>query len=121
MRLLLAVVMVGIGVLHFVDPDPFIAIMPPYLPSPRALVLLSGFFEIAGGLGLLWKRVRRAAGLGLVALYIAVFPANLHMALHHLSLGPTTPPAWALWARLPLQLVLIFWALRVSRSDDKAA
>ena len=93
--------------LHFVRPRPFEAIVPPALPAPRALVYASGAAEVAGGIGLLVPRLRRAAGLGLVALLLAVFPANVWMAREAGRFRRV--PAWALWARLPLQFVLIGW------------
>jgi uncharacterized membrane protein len=103
--------MVTIGVLHFVTPDKFVKIVPAWLPSPITLVLVSGFFEIAGGIGLLVPRVRRAAAWGLVALYVAVFPANVNMAMYDIQPdGLTIPPA-LLWLRLPFQLGFIAWAL----------
>jgi uncharacterized membrane protein len=118
LRYVLALGMVSIGILHFVDPDPFIQIVPSFLPAPRALVLVSGFFEVLGGVGLLVPRVQRAAAWGLVALYVAVFPANVNMALNHISLDPQHPiPSAALWGRLPLQLVLIAWAWWYTRKD----
>jgi uncharacterized membrane protein len=110
MRGVLAGLMVGIGGLHFARPGPFVSIVPAALPAPHVLVLVSGFFEILGGLGLLVARVRRAASYGLVLLYLAVFPANINMVVHP-ELGRGLPE-WSLWARLPLQLVLIVWALR---------
>jgi uncharacterized membrane protein len=119
LRSLLAVAMVGVGALHFVDPAPFVAIVPAWLPAPRALVLVSGAFEILGGVGLLVPRARRAASLGLVALYVAVFPANVNMAVNHLGLGDAEVPTWALWARLPLQLVLCAWAIWVGRDEPR--
>ncbi len=108
---MLATVMVGIGVLHFAMPGPFVSIVPAWLPNPYALVMISGFFEILGGVGLLVPRARRAASYGLVALYVAVFPANINMVVHP-ELGRGIPE-WSLWARLPLQFVLIAWALWV--------
>jgi uncharacterized membrane protein len=111
LRIVLATIMVLIGVLHFAVPDPFVSIVPAWLPAPRALVLVSGFFEILGGVGLLVPRVRRAASWGLVALYVAVFPANINMVVHP-ELGRGIPE-WSLWARLPLQFVLIAWAIWV--------
>lgn len=109
----LAVVFVAAGVNHFVMPEVYVRIMPPYLPAPKALVYLSGAFEILGGLGVLPRATRAAAGWGLVALLIAVFPANLHMALHPEQFASV--PAWALYARLPFQLVLIGWAYWATR------
>lgn len=112
----LAMGMVAIGVAHFVAPQPFVDIVPPYLPGALALVYLSGLFEVLGGLGLLLERTRVPAAWGLIALYVAVFPANIHMALHEVVPTGTQPlPVWALWARLPLQLVFIGWAYRYTR------
>lgn len=98
----------GAGITHFVAPDPFVRIVPPYLPAPLLLVYLSGAAEIAGGLGLLLPATRRWAAWGLVLLLIAVFPANVYMLQSH-GAGLKVP-LWALWLRLPLQAVLIAWA-----------
>jgi uncharacterized membrane protein len=89
LRGLLAGSMVTVGVLHFVHPDFFMKIMPDYIPADkhRFLVLLSGFFEIAGGVGLLLPQTRRAAAFGLVALYIAVFPANIYLDRSHVEVS----------------------------------
>ena len=116
LRLLLALAMIYVGVLHFARPSGFVSIVPSYLPAPLALVLVSGFFEILGGAGLLVPRVRQAASYGLVALYIAVFPANVNMAVHHLPFGDSPTPEWLLLARLPLQLVLIGLSLYVGKT-----
>ncbi|MEM7434828.1 MAG: DoxX family protein [Myxococcota bacterium] len=104
----LALAMIAIGLLHFIRPKPFIRIVPKYLPAPRTLVYISGFFEIAGGVGLLIPSLRVAAAWGLIALYLAVYPANIYMLTHNVSLSPKKPiPRWMLWARLPLQFVFI--------------
>jgi uncharacterized membrane protein len=117
-RGVLAAAMIAIGVLHFATPEPFVRIVPTWLPAPLALVLVSGFFEILGGAGLLVPRTRRAAGLGLVALYLAVFPANVNMAWNHLTLDGVTPISPVLlWLRLPLQAVLIALALWASKTS----
>lgn len=97
--------------LHFGRPAIFERIVPPALPAPHLLVLLSGVAEVAGGLGLLLPATRRAAGWGLLALLVAVFPANVYMvglasALHL--------PAWVLWARLPLQPLLMWLVWRAA-------
>ena len=121
LRVVLAVAMMAVGVTHFVDPAPFVKIVPAALPAPLALVYVSGFFEVLGGAGLLVPRARRAAAWGLVALYVAVFPANLNMALHHISFDDAHPiPTVALWARLPLQALLIALAYWMSRPDPPA-
>jgi uncharacterized membrane protein len=120
LRLLLAVAMTAVGILHFVAPEGFVRIVPDYLPAPLALVLVSGAAEIMGGVGLLVARTRRLASFGLVALYVAVFPANVNMALHDLPLGAAHVPTALLWLRLPLQLVLIVLALWVGKPDTRA-
>ena len=107
----LALVMIAIGGLHFARPKPFVRIVPSFLPAPLTLVYVSGFFEILGGVGLLVPATRVWAAWGLIALYIAVFPANIYMLTNNISLNPKKPiPRWALWLRLPFQLVFIAWA-----------
>jgi uncharacterized membrane protein len=100
--------MTATGLAHLVIPAPFIRVMPDYLPAHAALVFLSGVAEIAGGIGLLIPKLRQTAGRGLVILLVAVFPANIDMALH----PPAGIPVWALWLRLPLQIPLILWAVK---------
>ena len=106
----LAALFVGAGLLHFLKPTFYLRIMPPALPAPRLLVALSGAAEVVGGLGLLLPATRRAAAWGLLALLLAVFPANVYMLQIHAQLHI---PAWALWARLPLQPLLMWWVWRV--------
>jgi uncharacterized membrane protein len=116
-RVLLAVAMIGVGVKHFTDPEPFVRIVPPFLPAPRWLVWISGAAEIALGALLVvpHEAARRLARWGLVALYVAVFPANIHMAVNGIQLDPSAPiPAWAAWARLPFQVLFIAWAMWVT-------
>lgn len=100
----IALIFTVAGVLHFVIPATYARIVPPYLPAHLALVYISGAAEIAGGLGVLFPQTRRAAMWGLLALLIAVFPANVYMAEAKLM-----HPAWAAWARLPLQPLLMWW------------
>jgi len=100
------------GALHFILPDAYIAMMPSWLPAHAALVAISGVAEIAGGLGLILPATRRLAAWGLIALLVAVFPANVNVAVHHLPLAGHDIPAWALWARLPLQAALVAWVYR---------
>lgn len=107
-RGVLAAAMITVGVLHFVAEPFFVRIVPAWLPWPRALVWLSGAIEIALGAAALPKRTRPLARVGLVLLYVAVFPANLNMVVHP-ELGGGVP-TWALWARLPLQALFIAWA-----------
>ena len=110
-----ACLFIGAGILHFCFPETYLRIMPPYIPAPLAMVYLSGGAEIAGGLGLLLSRTRRAAAWGLVALLVAVFPANVHMAVNGIPAG-TSPIL--LWARLPLQPLLIYWMATLAKSEE---
>lgn len=95
----------GVGVHHFVDPTPYLAIVPPYLPSHLLLVQVSGFFEILGGVGLCIGSTRRPAAWGLIALLVAVFPANIHMLVNDVYLPNMPHERWLLWARMPMQFV----------------
>jgi uncharacterized membrane protein len=100
------------GTMHFIRPREYRAIMPDYLPAHRELVQASGVAEIAGGMGVLSERTRTAAGWWLIATLLAVFPANLHMALNT-DRFDRIPPV-ALWLRLPFQAVFIAWVWRVA-------
>lgn len=115
--IVLAMFFVAIGVGHFVSPDPFVAIMPDYLPLHLELVYLSGVFEVGLGLAVLFRPVRQWAGYGIVALLIAVYPANINMALNPEPFLEQGMTMFALYARLPLQFVLMAWAIWVTRPD----
>jgi uncharacterized membrane protein len=103
------------GIMHFVAPESYVQIVPPYLPAPMALVYLSGVAEAALGLGMFHSRTRPYAAWGLIALLVAVFPANVYMAtsgvvIEGASAPIRDPSSLARWARLPMQVVLIAWA-----------
>jgi len=117
LRYLLSLLVVTTGILHFVALDKLIKIVPDWLPAPRTLVLVSGVCEIAGGVGLLVKQTRTLAAWGLAALFAAVFPANVNMAVHKIY----TDNPWILWGRLPFQGVLVAWAYWLTRPDPKEA
>jgi uncharacterized membrane protein len=106
-RWVFAALFVAGGVGHFVATGLYEKLMPPYLPWHRPLVLLSGAFEVVLGVLLLVPRTSRLAAWGLIALLVAVFPANIHLYRHQ-ELLPVPPPVHLL--RLPLQGVLILWA-----------
>ena len=110
------------GIAHFAATDTEMSIMPPYIPSPRLMVLVSGVFELLGAIGLLLPATRRMAGLGLFALTIAVTPANVYM-LQRADLFHV--PYWVLVLRLPVQiglLALIAWSTgMLSRSRVESA
>jgi uncharacterized membrane protein len=99
---------------HFVMPRAYQQIVPPRLrDEAKRVVVVSGLAEMAGGVGVLLPRLRRVAGLGLVALLVAVFPANLYMACSPERFRRI--PRWALYGRLPLQPLMIWWAWRATR------
>ena len=115
MRLALALLFVVAGLLHFIIPAPYRVIMPPWLPAHDALIAISGAAEVAGGIGLLLPATRRAAGIGLMLLLVAVFPANVQMLLLYRARGVVWWGELLLWFRLPLQFLLIWGVWRVTR------
>jgi uncharacterized membrane protein len=115
-KVVLGLLFVLAGVNHFVDTPFYLSMMPPYLPWHYALVIVSGVAEIVLGIALLIPKFCHLAAWGLIALLIAVFPANIYMASHPV-LFPEIPTA-LLWVRLPLQLVLIFWTFWYTRLDQ---
>ncbi|MEP6937767.1 MAG: DoxX family protein [Chthoniobacterales bacterium] len=122
-RFILAAFFVAAGILHFVAPAAYLAIMPPYLPWHTRLVAISGVAEIAGGIALCVPQTRRLAAWSLIVLLILVFPANLRAISSGMRIAGNSVPAELLWARLPLQLLLIAWVYVVclrSRSHAQA-
>ncbi|MEB3282632.1 MAG: DoxX family protein [Lyngbya sp.] len=118
LRVILALSLGIVGTLHFVVSEPFIKIVPDFLPAPAALVYISGFFEILGAIGLLIPPVSRWAAWGILALFIAVFPANINMAVNHIHIDGVPDGAWFQAIRLPFQAVLIAWAYWYTKPDD---
>ena len=110
---LLGVTFLAAGALHFLRPRMYEAIMPRYLPAHRELVYASGAAEIAGGLGVLAPSTRRRAAWWLIATLVAVFPANVEMAVHAERFKQFPEPL--LWARLPLQGALIAWVYKIAK------
>ena len=110
-RVLLGVFFLTAGALHFITPKPYVSIVPDVLPRKRELVYVSGVAEIAGGVGVLASPTRRAAGWWLIATLLAVFPANVNMAVNAERFSAPEP---LLWARLPVQGLLIAWVWRVA-------
>jgi len=108
-----------VGVDHFLNPDFYLSIMPPAFPLHSEAVYISGFFEVLGGVCVLIPRLRKIAGWGLVALLVAVYPANIYMAI--------TPEAFPelsislLYTRLPLQFIFFYWAYSVTQPDYNLA
>jgi uncharacterized membrane protein len=114
----LALFFIGAGTLHFIRPDSYLKIMPPYLPWHLELVYLSGFFEVGLGLLLLVPRFSRLAAWGIIALLIAIFPANIYLYQHQ-EILPGPPLLHLL--RLPLQAVFILWAFWHTKCDGPSA
>ncbi len=106
----LSILFLTAGVFHFARPAGFVAIVPPFLPWPLAIVYVSGVFELMGGLGLLWPPTRRLAAWGLVALLVAVFPANIYHAVANVAMDGQPAPLIYHVIRLPAQALLIYWA-----------
>lgn len=116
---LLALTFTVAGSLHFIRPRAYQAIVPPYVPRHREAVLVSGAAEIVGGLAVVSPATRRFGRWWLLGLLVAVFPANLHMALHPAEVARRGVPAdriprWLLWARLPVQALFMAWAWRAT-------
>jgi uncharacterized membrane protein len=105
------------GTNHFIQPKFYRQIVPPMFPAPGLLVIASGICEIAGGIGLQIRSLRPAAGWGLIALLVAVFPANVYMVVSPQAATDIHVSKILLWLRLPLQGVFIIWVWFVSRGD----
>lgn len=114
-RWLLAIALIAQGVNHFIADEIMARMIPAYLPAPYMMVWLSGVAEVFLGVMLLVPKLRVLAGWGIIALLIAVFPANLQMALHP-EQWPDIPSG-VLWARLPFQLLFIYWAWAVALAE----
>src|SRR5580658_2449711 len=108
---LLGLLFIILGANHFLNPAPYLAMMPSYLPWPETLNFVSGAAEIAGGVGVILPATRALAAWGLIALLVAVFPANVQVALH--GWPGESIPAWVLWARLPFQPLMIAGVYRI--------
>ena len=120
LRGVFAVCIIVAGITHFIAPDTYVKIVPPQLPYPEAIVYISGFFEILGGIGLLVPFVSQAAAWGLVLLLIAVYPANINMAVNNIHLDNIPDGNWFQAIRLPFQFVLIAWAYWYTKPDRQS-
>jgi uncharacterized membrane protein len=115
--ILLGGLVTAAGVMHFVATKYYMRFMPPYLPWHRELVLISGVAEILLGIGLFIPATRWWAAWGMIALFIAVFPGNVHMAVNTHEFPKIR--AWMLYVRLPLQFLLIWWAYSFTRPTNE--
>lgn len=111
-----AIVFIVAGALHFAIPRVYTAIIPAYLPSPLLLVYVSGVFEMLGGAGLLLPSTRTVAGVGLILLLLAVFPANVEMLRLAQARNASALFVAGCWIRLPLQALLVWWVWRVAHA-----
>jgi uncharacterized membrane protein len=119
LRIMLSIGMVIIGVMHFVSPEPFVAIVPNGLPHPLAFVYGSGLIEVIAGAGLFFPAVSQISAWTLILLYVCVFPANWYQAVHNISVAglPHDPPL--IWLRIPMQALLIAWAYWLTRDERR--
>ena len=106
------------GLTHFIAPASYLAIMPPYIPWPQSMIVISGVAEILGGFGVCFRATRNAAGWGLITLLVVVFPANMQAISTGMIVAGHAVPTWMLWARLPFQALFIAWVYRVCISTD---
>ena len=118
-RRMMSFFMIAAGISHFIIPGQYIKIVPGVLPNPAAIVYVSGVFEILGGIGLLVPQVSALAAWGLVLLFIAVYPANLNMAINGIEIENIPNTWWFQAIRLPLQFVLIAWAWWLTKPDER--
>jgi uncharacterized membrane protein len=118
-RAILSVSIIVVGITHFVKPLEYASIVPPQFGDRLAMVYISGFFEILGGIGLVIPFVSVAAAWGLIALFIAVFPANIYQAIHSIPIEGIPHHPLFYWFRLPFQAVFIAWAWWYTRKPEE--
>ena len=116
---LIALIFCITGSSHFFAPEMFLRIVPAWIPNPQAAVFWSGIAEIAGAIGLLIPQTRVWAAYGLIALLVAVFPANVKMLLDARASGASTMYVALLWVRLPMQPLLMWWVWKAAISGRR--
>ena len=120
MRVAAGVAFIVASLPHFLTPERYLPMMPPFVMAPEAMIFISGMGELLGGLGLLIPQTARLAAWGLVALLIAIFPANIWVAINGANAAGLPSSPWYTWSRLPFQLVFIWWVLasvKIGRRD----
>lgn len=120
-RVAAAVAFIVASLPHFLTPARYLPMMPPWLSDPLLLIYLSGLAELAGGVGLLVPATRRMAAWWLVAVLVAIFPANVHVALSGANAEGLPSASWYIWSRLPFQAIFIWWVLASTRRGEGAA
>jgi uncharacterized membrane protein len=118
-RIATGLTFIFIGATHFLMPEKYLEMMPPFIPAPLTIIYISGFFEILGGVGLILPWTKLTAAFGLIALLLAVFPANIYVAINNVQLGGFMSEPFYQWLRLPLQFVLIGWVWFVSKTEKE--
>ena len=124
MRVAAGVAFVVASLPHFFTPERYLPMMPPFVPAPLTMIYVSGVAELLGGLGLLIPMSIQLAGWGLVLLLVAIFPANIYVALTGANATGLPSSPWYTWSRLPFQIVFIWWvieAVRAPRYTDQTA
>jgi uncharacterized membrane protein len=106
------------GANHFIKPEFYKQLMPTYLPYHYEIIFISGVFEVALGLGLIFMKTRRTSAWGIVALLIAVYPANIYMWMNNVQIDGHATPALFHYIRLPMQFVLLYWAYLYTKKTD---
>lgn len=106
------------GVSHFIIPETFMKLMPPFIPEPLLMVYISGVFEMVGGIGLIVSKTKRWASYGLILLLLAVYPANIYVAWENIQLGGFMNNSAYQWLRVVLQIPLIFWVWWTARENS---
>ena len=114
MRVILAAFYLLAGIVHIRAPGGFLKIVPPFVPWPETVVFLTGLCEIAGAVGLFIPALRKAAGWGLVAYAVCVFPANIYQAIYMIPVPPLPNSWWYHGPRMVLQPIIIWWTLYAS-------
>jgi uncharacterized membrane protein len=115
MRVAAGVAFIVASLPHFTSPERYLPMMPPFVPAPLAMIYVSGVAELLGGIGLLIPRTARPAAWGVVALLIAIFPANIYVAISGVNAAGLPSSPWYTWSRLPFQIVFIWWVLAATR------
>lgn len=118
MRLAMALALLLVGTDHWLTPERYLPMMPPWIPLHRELVFFTGAAEIAGAVGLLVPRLRAVAGVSLAFYFVAVFPANIHNALSGSAVQGLPDGAWYYWVRLAFQPLAVWWALYSAGRTD---
>jgi uncharacterized membrane protein len=117
MRVAAGVAFIVASIPHFTSPERYLPMMPPFVPAPRMMISVSGVAELLGGIGMLIPRTARLASWWLAALLLAIFPANIYVAISGVNAAGLPSSPWYTWSRLPFQLVFLWWVLASVRKE----